>query len=173
MTTTYKIQPGQPVRPAQADLYRRLATEAGRDAEYIDEVLATLDRAGVSARIDQLIAARRAASAAAPRTAPRTEPGYYQDADDDVFVVVKSRRSDRTYAKRLVIRHDVDGDARAAWEYMPGAVYGLEGLTPLTIEAAARLGHLHGICVICAKQLTDPASVERGIGPVCVKRLAA
>ncbi len=36
---------------------------------------------------------------------------------------------------------------------------------------AARLGDETGVCAICGKELTDPESVERGIGPVCAGKL--
>jgi len=36
--------------------------------------------------------------------------------------------------------------------------------------AAARYGHELGVCGICGRTLTDPVSIEAGIGPVCAKR---
>jgi hypothetical protein len=41
----------------------------------------------------------------------------------------------------------------------------------LTKDQAAEFGHTHGSCLICMKELTDPESVARGIGPVCATRL--
>lgn len=35
---------------------------------------------------------------------------------------------------------------------------------------AAMYGKRTGTCGICSKKLTDPASVKKGIGPVCEKR---
>ena len=38
-------------------------------------------------------------------------------------------------------------------------------------EAAAVLhGHASGRCSICNRDLTDPASIERGIGPICAEK---
>lgn len=102
------------------------------------------------------------------------KPGYYvRGAEDarEVLVVVENRAKTGTYAKRLEI--STGGlKTTARWEYAPGVGRTLAGLEPLTVEEAARLGHMHGVCVICARSLTDPDSVQRGIGPVCAARLA-
>lgn len=37
--------------------------------------------------------------------------------------------------------------------------------------ASARYGHEIGACGICGRTLTDPESIERGIGPVCAGKL--
>lgn len=129
----------------------------------------------------------------------KVDPGYYVTAEDKVYVVVQSKQNaDRTYAKVLVLtkRYPLcdgahmgeaiycDGSCKpatttAAWVYVPGAVRDLVGLTPLSLEAAAKLGRKHGVCMICAKTLMDDVrkgpdgltSIQRGIGPTCAKRL--
>lgn len=40
------------------------------------------------------------------------------------------------------------------------------------LAAAVRYGKLTGRCCSCGRELTDPASVEAGIGPVCIGKLA-
>lgn len=37
---------------------------------------------------------------------------------------------------------------------------------------AARMGDESGICALCGRELTDPVSIERGIGPVCAGKLS-
>lgn len=37
-------------------------------------------------------------------------------------------------------------------------------------KAALAHGHATGQCAVCARELTDPESVQRGIGPICAKR---
>jgi hypothetical protein len=109
--------------------------------------------------------------------APAVTPGYYA-IDDDVYVVVNSKAG-KPYAKRLYIPPatgrrrgpQADGRKKARWIYQAGSVYSLVGLKPLTIEHAARLGHLHGVCVVCATLLTDPDSVQWGIGPDCYRNI--
>lgn len=38
------------------------------------------------------------------------------------------------------------------------------------LEAAQRYGKLTGRCCSCGRELTDPASIEDGIGPICAKK---
>lgn len=40
------------------------------------------------------------------------------------------------------------------------------------IEAAAKYGKMSGTCGCCGRDLTDPASIALGIGPICYTRLA-
>lgn len=93
--------------------------------------------------------------------------GYYL-MNDHVYNVARSRSSQRLYARRLVL---LGYRQRARWTYERGAYFNLTEEMALTVEQAARLGHLHGICMVCGRTLTDPESVQRGIGPVCYGRL--
>jgi len=101
------------------------------------------------------------------RAVASTEPGYYT-LDGKYYVVVKTKDGERTYAKELVTA----ASGSVSWEYKKGAVRALGALTPLTVEEAAKWGHLHGRCIICCRPLTDAKSVTNGIGPVCAKKLA-
>jgi hypothetical protein len=103
----------------------------------------------------------------APAARPLVGEGYYL-MNDHVYNVARSRSSQRLYARRLVL---VGYGRRARWLYERGAYFNLTDEMSLTVEQAARLGHLHGVCMICGRTLTDPESVERGIGPVCYGRL--
>ncbi len=100
----------------------------------------------------------------AKQSPTQAQPGYYVH-KGSVFVVVLSKAG-RPYAKRL----EVTG-GKGHWVYAPGAARILSEATPLSPAEATRLSHLHGVCVICAKHLKVRESVERGIGPVCYKRL--
>lgn len=48
---------------------------------------------------------------------------------------------------------------------------GKRGLTnldrKLTLDEAKAFGHKTGVCINCGRTLTDPVSVENGIGPIC------
>jgi hypothetical protein len=94
-------------------------------------------------------------------------PGYYL-AGGRVVRVQANQANTATYAKVLIIK---DGQRKGTWTYTPGLAATLATATPLTVEQAAAMGHATGVCVICAAELTDPKSIERGIGPVCIKRL--
>lgn len=136
------------------------AAAAGRDLDG-------LDKATASALISDLLNTPRRTSTPTAQTRA-AEPGYYMR-DGRVYVVVWNRERTGTYAKRMVI-----SGGRGSWKYAAGVGRDIaaEGLAPLTVEAAAALGHLHGLCVVCGRALSDPKSVTAGIGPVCAKRVA-
>lgn len=139
------------------------ATAAGLPVPSYDPADPGLSVGAASTAIDILLERLRLNAAAAR---PAATPGYYV-ADGEVLTVVKTRDGERTYAKRLVMH-----GGRARWVYEKGLGAMLAASVPLTAEEAARLGHLHGVCVICGAALTDPGSVERGIGPVCITKLS-
>lgn len=93
------------------------------------------------------------------------EPGFYS-LDGTVYRVVKAKSTGNLYAKKLTL-----GESKGHWDYAPGAMKNLARAEVLTLEAAKSMGHAHGICVICGAELTDPDSVERGIGPVCAAKI--
>ena len=140
-----------------------LATEQGIEEAIL---LGALTTHAASERIDTLKAriaylrAKGACAAAGERKA-LPAPGYY-NLDGDVWVVVPNKAETSVYAKRMNL-------ATGRWEYVTGAAKFLT--ERLTLEQAAALGHLHGRCVLCGAELSDPESVKRGIGPVCAKRL--
>ena len=68
---------------------------------------------------------------------------------------------DRLYAKKLVFS--------GGWEYEAGAIYRLKDSERMTLEQAKAFGTSTGLCCVCGIFLTDPKSVEQGIGPVCIK----
>ena len=48
---------------------------------------------------------------------------------------------------------------------------GLGGLTrKLTLEEAQEWGRRTGVCCSCGRELTDPDSISRGLGPICARR---
>lgn len=102
-----------------------------------------------------------------PRGRSGPEPGYYVH-DDEMYVVVRTKDGKRTYAKQLTKNPDT---GRWSWEYAPGAGRKMAHMTPMSVDEAAKFGHLHGVCAICCRPLNDPKSVKAGIGPVCQKKL--
>ena len=85
---------------------------------------------------------------------------------DGVIYRVQRSQSGHLYAKELNPR----------WRkffYSPGAIKNLSEDTRLTAAQAREFGLAHGICACCGALLTDPKSVEAGIGPVCAKKLNA
>lgn len=99
---------------------------------------------------------------AAWRTAPQTPIGVY-NVGGVLYMVKPSRSSDRTLAHKLQM---VGGKPELTYlglanRFVP------ENTPPVTREEAAAWGHTHGYCMMCGRLLTNPESVEAGIGPIC------
>jgi Family of unknown function (DUF6011) len=165
----------------QADFLKRLATERvtvpGLSAEEtvarVDALIASraLTKQRASAMID--------AAMQSPKRQAQTDvlasarPGYYVTSEGDFVVVIENKARTRTYAKALVIETTADGKKRGHWEYVAGLGARVAAMEPMTAKQAAAFGHLHGFCVKCCRPLTDPKSVQAGVGPVCAKAFAA
>lgn len=89
------------------------------------------------------------------------ETGLYAKEDGTIVKVQRSRTSGRLYGKAL----DEDGN----FEFDPKAIR--EVVRKLTLEEAAAYGRRTGVCCACGRELTDPVSIEAGIGPICSTRL--
>lgn len=119
---------------------------------------------GIRPTIDSLLAeSRRSGKADRP-----TPPEGFHYADGTIYKVQRSQGGN-LYAKELTTPTD---GGKGHFEYAGQRPFArLSADTVLTAEQAAAYGHAHGICGICGATLTDPDSVERGIGPVCATRL--
>lgn len=100
------------------------------------------------------------------KVAPAVSEGFYI-LDETVYRVCRSKSTGNSYAKVLKIAETGKG----SWEYAPGAIKNLKNAEALTLEVAKQMGAHYGICVICGATLTDPESVERGIGPICADKI--
>lgn len=124
---------------------------------------ASLSSAEASALIGQLLQAPRKSSTSTSYERI-TEEGVYQNAEGDIFRVQRSRESGNLYAKRLDI-------FEGGFVYEAGLLRKITPSDRLGVEQAKALGVQYGFCVVCGILLTDPKSVEQGIGPVCIKRV--
>jgi hypothetical protein len=107
-----------------------------------------------------------------PARAPKpatvsVEAGFYVDGDDHLYLVQANRAQTNLYAKKFVRRPSGVGK----YVYAPGLMRHADTWSPLTTEKAKELGHRWRCCVVCGRKLSDPQSVEAGIGPVCLQRL--
>lgn len=91
-----------------------------------------------------------------------TQPGFYE-LDGNIYKV-KQGRSGRLYAL-----HVTQGDTKGT--FASGVVFRLTEDMKLTEERASAFGRITGQCLICGRTLTDPSSIDRGIGPVCASRM--
>lgn len=131
------------------------AREVPEDIQNVE--LNSLTSYQASALIDRL-------KAAPMKSKELAHQGYYRV--DGRFYTVCKGKTGGTYAKMLV-RHG----QRGSWEYVKGMVYHLKPENRVTLDEARTFGKLHGFCLICGRTLTDPKSVEAGIGPVCATRV--
>lgn len=91
-----------------------------------------------------------------------SEVGVYESAEG-IFRVKKSRQSGRFYALRVT-------ESSAIYEAR--AIHNLRAEDKMTVARAEELSLAWGQCIVCGRELTNPESVKRSIGPVCYKRLA-
>ena len=101
-------------------------------------------------------------------------PGVYNLPTGEIYVVKLNRAKTRVYAKRLV---EVGSDRLSAenkrvnfdFEYEPGAIYRIRSEHLMGLETAKKLMIQYGRCIVCGRKLKVAESVERGVGPVCIK----
>jgi hypothetical protein len=139
-------------------------------SRIVPESVASVDLASLTVRDASNLIDTLKAAPYKPRTQnaplPIAEKGYYRH-NGEIYTVVAAKTHDsRSYAKVLV----TEGN-RGRWDYAKGVVSQLRAQERITINQAKEFGHLHGFCMVCGKTLTDPKSVEQGIGPVCIKRI--
>lgn len=171
----------RPASDKQTALIRKLTTEkvwvtpgvevrTGDCAEVdtIDRVLLgeAVESWQASKAIDYLFAAPRVARADARTEEPAA--GMYRDGDT-VYRVYLGQQSGRMLVKRVVGNKE-DG---YSYEYVGAATSKLpSSAVPMSLDEAKAWGRMTGFCCVCAAQLDDPESVDRGIGPVCAKKFA-
>jgi hypothetical protein len=107
------------------------------------------------------------------------KPGVYR-LDGTIYVVKPNRSKTRLYAKRLQELRATQDDRLAEsgghvhfdFVYAPGVVHKLKPEMMLPIDEAKELMVRYGRCIACGRTLKVAESVERGIGPVCIKYFA-
>jgi hypothetical protein len=103
-------------------------------------------------------------------------PGVY-DVDGHVYIVKPNRQKTRLYAKRLVEiagerLTESDDMVKIEFVYDPGAIFNIKPEQKMPLERAKALTIRYGRCIVCGQHLKAGKSVERGIGPVCIKSFA-
>lgn len=141
------------------------AKEHGLDSSTIPQ----LNRSTCSRHIDEALKQPREAAAD-----EITEDGMYRTPAGVIFKVQWNQSHTRLYAKRLTkLDEPIVMKTKTKtheFEYAPG---GLRNLTPamkMTLDEAKEWGALYGTCCVCGAELTNEASIEAGIGPVCAAK---
>jgi predicted RNA-binding Zn-ribbon protein involved in translation (DUF1610 family) len=104
------------------------------------------------------------------------KPGVFERPDGEVFIVKFNKQKTNLYASRMVEinaeRATEDGGrAQVEFEYDRGAIYTLEESMRMGLEKAKALSIRYRRCIMCGYRLKAAESVERGVGPVCVKKI--
>lgn len=86
-----------------------------------------------------------------------TEVGFYLH-DGDVFKVVLAKTSGRPYAQKVT---------KGGFVYDRGAIFRLSADELMTAEEVRVWSRTMGICANCSAELSDPISVEIGLGTTC------
>jgi hypothetical protein len=171
---------GEPASEKQLALIAKLLDSKelnpAMDAALRDRLDEGVTKGDASAMIEWLFQAPRKQTAAesAPVGEPVAEAGIYER--DGVAYKVQKSAAGRFYAKVLVINGakrltEVGEVISASYEYEAGAVNRISAADKVSPERARELGTLSSVCVVCGTKLEDAKSVERGIGPVCAKRI--
>ena len=130
-------------------------------------------------------AAERAAQAAAAPAAPDMHKFWEVLQRHARFYAGKLTISRRNQDQLCWIKHDdaekvigkIDNGTLTLWN-RPGVDMGavreqLAEFEGAPLQAAMRWGKLAGRCCSCGRDLTDPASIEAGIGPICAGKFQA
>lgn len=98
------------------------------------------------------------------------EAGMYRHPETGAIYKVQKavHGSGHMYAKLLV----ADAETQtASFEYASGAIRQIKPEWRMSLEDAKAFGAIYGVCCVCSATLTNEASIEAGIGPVCAGRL--
>lgn len=180
MVRTYVAPTDRQISYARALAGERVAPDLGATAEErvaaLDELLGggRLDKFGLMDVIDALKDAPRDQTATSDEA---LTPGVYER-NGEVYVVKPNRAKTSLYAKRMI---EIGGRRlteagtveNLEFEYAPGAIRQLRPADRMPLERARELTVRYGRCLNCGRRLKDATSVERGIGPVCLKAFRA
>jgi hypothetical protein len=158
---------GPAASAAQIGFLRTLCSEQG------EEIRTSYTKAEASAEITRLLKNREEA----PKTPAKqaggvTEDGMYRTPDGTVYKVqIAKQGSGRLYAKKLTEYKREDGTSEWSFEFAKGAMRSLTADMKMSLADAQEFGKLYGVCCRCAADLTDEASIERGMGPICAGKM--
>lgn len=104
------------------------------------------------------------------------KPGVYMH-NGVIYVVKLNRHHTALQARRLVEiggrrLNAADQVVRIEFEYAPGVLGKIRPEEMMTLDEARPYVLRYGKCIFCNTPLKDATSVERGVGPVCLKRYA-
>jgi Family of unknown function (DUF6011) len=109
-----------------------------------------------------------------PAAGELTAGVYELPGTSEIFVIKWNKQKTNLYAKLLVeinsTRITHDGEVvEIEFIYAPGAMRRIKPEHKMSLERAKGFMIRYGKCIACGRTLKVAESVERGIGPVCVK----
>ena len=129
------------------------------------DMIGTMSSFEASRAIDYLL---RFPSKRKAQQPAQQQPAQQLAVEDGFYVLgetiyrVKTSKAGRPYALKA--------DESGHFEYEPGGIARLSGARAMTLEDAKTFGHRFGSCCMCGRLLSDPESIEAGIGPVCANK---
>jgi hypothetical protein len=144
---------------------RSFDLDAWLTAEGIDSLgELTGGRGGTASKlITALFAATRKDGQDTTKRSFTPEEGFYRKGQD--IVRVRISKGGNWYAQLGV---KVVGRKSLRWDYLGHRI----NLADAERMSEAEAGRFYGYCMLCGALLEDPDSIERGVGPVCVKKIA-
>lgn len=108
----------------------------------------------------------------------QVKPGVYELPTGEIYVVKPNQKGTHVYAKRLVEtpseRVTEQGEhVKFDFVYESGAIFKIWPEHQMDLKRARELMIRYGRCIVCGAHLKVAQSVERGIGPVCIKYFRA
>jgi len=101
-------------------------------------------------------------------------PNCHEMKNGEIYIVKPNKTKTRMYAMRLVEapsdRITEEGElVPFDFEYARGAIFNLSETDRMSLEEAKKFMIRYGRCIVCRRKLKVAESVERGIGPICIK----
>jgi hypothetical protein len=157
--------------PKQIGFIKSLMDDRVMDDEHRHWLLCQIEEGSLSSKeasleIDSLLKKPKIAKQKVEHTAPKVyveavEEAYYVN-EAGTFFQPKRSKAGHLYAMELRPH-----GKKFKWVYSPGAMKDFQNWKPVTAEIASQFGKAWGHCMVCARLLTNPDSIEAGIGPIC------
>lgn len=149
-----------------SSLLDQLRRRGSLSDRQVAAVLRDIEKAGAQA-------ARRNDDGSTSDSVKVTQPGVYEK-DGTVYVVKWNKGKTKLYAKQIRELNstritEAGTVVEIEFDYAPGAVYKLAPDDKMPLDKAKEYTIRYGRCIVCGRDLKKAESVERGIGPICIK----
>lgn len=160
---------------ARANRYAANCVDCGRRVLAGRGLLVRQPSGGWDVRHGDGACPTEATPAEVPSIGQTCEPGVYVLPDGTIVKVQANKAKTNVYAKTWVeitglrVVDATDERVHGEWDYRPGLIRAVRPEFRMTLDEAKAFILRYGQCVRCGRRLKAAESVERGIGPVCVR----